>query len=251
MEDVVYLIYFLGLLSTDINALLLIAKQIRFSFVTVILRWNGDLKETREDDITSLYLIHAIAYVAYLIFTAVLLFFTLFPSQLKTCKRNRFFLLSEHILFSGVCEIFLAIARKRGDDVIPELMISQIPNIIFYSLRISGLGCSEGDFLFYWLPFLPIALSLAKIVLGLCVCYVISSSFECHHCKDNEGCKAPPPSCPFAHAHSPDHPLHNLTHSHSHSHSHSHTHSHSHAHECIELKPMTPSKQHSRSKKNR
>jgi hypothetical protein len=246
MEDVVYLIYFLGLLSTDCNALLLIAKQIRFSFVTVLLRWNGDLTETKEDGLTSIYLMHATSYVAYLIFTAILLFFTVFPAKLKTCKRYRFILLSEHILFSGTCDILLAIAQKRGDDVIPDMMISQILNIIYYALGISGIGCPIDS---NWLPYVNITilsiLSTAKIVFGLSVCYAIYLSFECHHCKENEGCKAPPPPCPL-------HPCHLLhSESHSHSYSHSHAHSHSRAHECIELKPMTSSKHNSRSKKNR
>ena len=230
MEELVYPIYFIGLFSSDCNALLLIIKQLYHNFATVISRWNGAVNEVGEDDDpSSLYILHATAYIAYLIFTAVLLYFTIFPSELRTCKRNRMFLMSEHVLFSGVCDVFLALSRQRGNDVIPDLMISRLPTVINNLVHESRFGEILGSLVLEWSPTLPMVFALMKIVLWLMVSYAVSDSLVCSHCKDNEGCKASfTPPCPV--------------HSHSHTSPHSHSHSHSHLHECIELKSIQPSK---------
>ena len=82
LDDVVYILYFIGFLSTDYNAVLLISKQIWFNIVTVISRWNDDLKETDEPDLIKLFTLHAIGYTIYFILTAVLAYFAIFPSKL-------------------------------------------------------------------------------------------------------------------------------------------------------------------------
>ena len=230
MEELVYPIYFVGLFSSDCNALLLIIKQLWHNCATVASRFNGNLNEVNEDDDpSSLYILHATAYIAYLIFTAVLVYFTIFPSELRTCKRNRMFLMSEHILFSGVCDVFLALSRQRGNDVIPDLMISRLPSVIYYLVHASRYGEILGSAILNWVPTLPMVFALLKIVTWLIVSYAVSDSLVCSHCKENEGCKASlPPPCPV--------------HSHSHSATHSHSHSHSHLHDCIELKSIQPSK---------
>ena len=238
MDDLVYLVYFLGFLSTDGNSLLQIGKQMRLNFVTILLRWTGDLEYTEEHDkgdTTSLYLLHFTAYIAYMVFTVVLLMYTLFPNQLKMCKNRRFFLLSEHILFSGVCDFLLQMTIHRGEHVIRESSIIQIPtNVISFLLRILGVGFDTGNQVFEWLLPLTFAIALMKVFVGMFVCFRVCDAFECGYCKENEGCRAPP--YPPFHCHNP---------------AHGHSHSYVCSNQGTEMKIMNKSKTSSNSKKHR
>lgn len=179
----IYVIYLLGFFASDYNFTWLIGKHLCMNMLHLSSIWqNYDWTLIR------ILVSHSFIYAMFFLCTFRLLYNIVYPRTYKPCKKVRLALLLHHFFVSDFSQGFLA-RTFRGEYVVPDLMVAQIPHWIFMALKEEGTTKQE-DYYFmkrleiYSMPFVFLKLALFAFLLAR-----VGNAIVCERCRDASGCR--------------------------------------------------------------
>jgi len=182
----IYVIYLLGFLSNDYNFMWLTGKQLSVNLFNLWTLW-----QTCDWTLIRILVTHSFIYTMLILSTFRLIYNIIYPRTDKPCKNVRFAILFQHVTVANFAHGFLTRAF-RGEYVVPDLMVAQIPHWIFQALKEEGTTKDEDYYFMKRLEILSMILVVLKFVGLLVLLGYICNAIVCERCRGENGCRKKP-----------------------------------------------------------
>ena len=179
----IYVIYLLGFFASDYNYMWLICKQLCMNMLNLSMIW-----QTYDWTLIRVLVSHSVIYAMLLLCTFRLLYNIFYPRKDKPCKKVRLALVLHHLFVSNFSQGFLT-RTFRGEYVVPELMIAQIPHWIFRALKEEGTNKEEDYFIMKRLEIISMLFVVFKLAVLASLLARVGNAIVCERCRAEPGCR--------------------------------------------------------------
>ena len=172
----------LGFFANDYNYMWMICKQFCMNMWHLSSVWKTD-----NWNLIRMFAFHSFIYAFLLIYTIRLLYNIFYPRTDKPCKKVRLGLVLHHLFLSNFSQGFLT-RSYRGEYIVPDLMIAQIPHWIFLGLKEEGTNKEEDYYFMKRLEVISLVFVVVKLAVFASLLARVGNAIVCERCRAEPGC---------------------------------------------------------------